>query len=298
MAVAVRANMLDPDLTQEAVLAGGGFRRIAGVDEAGRGAWAGPLVAAAVVLPEPTVLDVGSLAGVRDSKLLTHAQRDELFEVVVDVAVDAGVGWSNADEVDLLGLTAANELAMVRAVRALGVAPDHLLVDAFRLRSIDLPQRAIIHGDRICLSIAAIDSGAGMAGAAALTVPVPVTSVRAVMRQATNIVAEAGRASRPSGLGLVVVERNVRLPGGEIDLVAREADELVFVEVKTRIGDDSTAPDLAVTASKLARLERLAEAYLSRAGDEDAPWRVDVVAIVIERSGRVLRLDHLRGAYL
>jgi ribonuclease HII len=150
-----RDSILDPDLTQEAALAGGGFRRIAGVDEAGRGAWAGPLVAAAVVLPEPASLDVDRLAGVRDSKLLTHAQRDALFDVVLDSAVDTGVGWSNADEVDLLGLTAANELAMVRAVRALGIAPDHLLVDAFRLRSVDLPQRAIIHGDRICLSIAA-----------------------------------------------------------------------------------------------------------------------------------------------
>src|SRR5205823_10163777 len=112
VAAVARVSVLDPDLTQEAVLAGGGFRRIAGVDEAGRGAWAGPLVAAAVVLPEPSVLDVGSLAGVRDSKLLSAAQREVLFEVVVDVAVDAGVGWSNADEVDLLGLTAANELAM------------------------------------------------------------------------------------------------------------------------------------------------------------------------------------------
>jgi ribonuclease HII len=155
VAASARVNVLDPDLTQEAVLAGGGFRRIAGVDEAGRGAWAGPLVAGAVVLPDVSTLDVGRLAGVRDSKLLTHAQREALFEVVLEVAVDAGVGWTNADEVDLLGLTAANELAMVRAVRALGAAPDHLLVDAFRLRSVGVPQRAIVHGDRVCLSIAA-----------------------------------------------------------------------------------------------------------------------------------------------
>jgi putative endonuclease len=116
--------------------------------------------------------------------------------------------------------------------------------------------------------------------------------------QAVGIHGEVLAARHLAALGLTVVDRNVRLPGGEIDLVAREADELVFVEVKTRIGNESTAPDLAVTAAKLARLERLAEAYLSRIDDEDAPWRVDVVAIVIERSGRVLRLDHLRGAYL
>jgi putative endonuclease len=101
-----------------------------------------------------------------------------------------------------------------------------------------------------------------------------------------------------AGLGWTVLDRNVRLPGGEIDLVARDGDELVFVEVKTRVGDDSPAPELAITAAKLARLERLADAYMTRAGQDDGPWRVDVVAIVIERSGRVRRLDHLRGAYL
>ena len=99
-------------------------------------------------------------------------------------------------------------------------------------------------------------------------------------------------------LGMRVLERNVRLPGGEIDLVAQEADELVFVEVKARIGDPETAPDVAVTAAKLERLGRLAEAYVERAGSPDRDWRVDVVAVVLERSGRVVRIDHLPGAYL
>ena len=145
---------LDPDLTLEAALAEGGFRYVAGVDEAGRGAWAGPLVAAAVVLPLVDEVDGDSLSCVRDSKLLTAAQRDVAFGRVLNAARDVAVGWTNADEVDLLGLTAANELAMARAVRALVACPDHLLVDAFRLRSIDLPQSPIVRGDRICLSIA------------------------------------------------------------------------------------------------------------------------------------------------
>jgi putative endonuclease len=98
--------------------------------------------------------------------------------------------------------------------------------------------------------------------------------------------------------GLTVVERNVRLAPGEIDLVAREADDLVFVEVKTRIGDASTAPDTAVTAAKLERLGQLAEAYLGRAGTPEASWRVDVVAVVLGRDGRVVQLEHLRGAFL
>jgi putative endonuclease len=99
-------------------------------------------------------------------------------------------------------------------------------------------------------------------------------------------------------LGLRVIGRNVRLPGGEIDLVAQEGEELVFVEVKTRIGDAEMAPDVAVTAAKLSRLERLAEAYVDRAGTPDRDWRVDVVAVVLARNGQIVQIDHLRGAYL
>jgi ribonuclease HII len=146
---------LDPDLTAEAALCEGGFRRVAGVDEAGRGAWAGPLVAAAVILPEPDSVSDGFLAGVRDSKLLSIGQREELFEVVVAQARAVAVGAVAADEIDLLGLTAANELAMARAVRALSLAPDYLLVDCFKLKSVRLPQHGIVRGDRCCLSIAA-----------------------------------------------------------------------------------------------------------------------------------------------
>jgi putative endonuclease len=100
-------------------------------------------------------------------------------------------------------------------------------------------------------------------------------------------------------LGLTVVERNVRLPGGEIDLVARDGDELVFVEVKTRIGDASMAPDVAVTAAKLDRLEQLSEAYVARLDTPNSvPWRVDVIAVVLARNGRTVSIDHVPGAYL
>jgi ribonuclease HII len=142
-------------LTREAALAEGGFSRVAGIDEAGRGAWAGPLVAAAVVLPSCDAEELAALAGVRDSKLLNPAQREVACAAVLAVAEDVGVGWVNADEIDVLGLTAGNELAMCRAVRALRQPPDHVLVDAFRLRSLGVPQLPVIRGDRLCLSIAA-----------------------------------------------------------------------------------------------------------------------------------------------
>lgn len=146
---------LDPDLSEEAALHEGGFRLVAGVDEAGRGAWAGPLVAAAVILPAPESVAADFLAGVRDSKLCSPELRETLFEAVVGAARAVGVGSVAADEIDLLGLTAANELAMVRAVRALHLTPDFVLVDCFTLRSLGTPQKGIIQGDRRCLSIAA-----------------------------------------------------------------------------------------------------------------------------------------------
>ena len=99
-------------------------------------------------------------------------------------------------------------------------------------------------------------------------------------------------------LGLTVIDRNVRMAWGEIDLVARQGDELVFVEVKTRIGDQATAPDEIVGVGKLARLERMSAAYVERLGDPDVDWRVDVVAVVIGRDGRVVRIDHVPGAFL
>jgi ribonuclease HII len=127
---------------------------VAGVDEAGRGAWAGPLVAAAVIIPR---LDKGTppeLAEVRDSKLLPPSRREELAEVIARVGL-IGVGSVQHDEVDLLGVRAANELAMVRAVEGLPRRPDHLIVDAFTLPICPVPQTAIIRGDLTCLSIAA-----------------------------------------------------------------------------------------------------------------------------------------------
>jgi putative endonuclease len=98
-------------------------------------------------------------------------------------------------------------------------------------------------------------------------------------------------------VGFNVTDRNVASRMGELDLVALDGDETVFVEVKTRVGQSDLAPDGGVTPAKLARLERLGELYLLQAGTPDANWRVDVIAIVLDHSGQVLSLDHLRGAY-
>lgn len=148
-----------PGLCREWALTGEGYRAIAGVDEAGRGAWAGPLVAAAVILPTPRAGDdpalLGALAGVRDSKTLSHDQRSRLLIAIETVARGIGIGWVGPDELDRIGLGEANRLAWRRALEALPISPDYLLLDAFRLPGWPLSQEPIVFGESLSLSIAA-----------------------------------------------------------------------------------------------------------------------------------------------
>ena len=127
-----------------------GFRRVAGVDEAGRGPLAGPVVAAAVILPRR-----GRLEGLKDSKLLSARQRERLYAQLLSAAVDIGVGVVDAAVIDVLNILEATRLAMVQAVRHLHPAPDYLLLDAVVLPGVAAEQRAVIKGDRLCRSIAA-----------------------------------------------------------------------------------------------------------------------------------------------
>jgi ribonuclease HII len=127
-----------------------GYARIAGVDEAGMSPLAGPVVAAAVILPEGYRRD-----GIDDSKKLTAAQRDELRSHILADAVAWGVGVVEPDEIDRVNIYRAGLLAMSRAVRALSPAPDYVLIDARTLRDVELPQRGIVQGDAKSLSIAA-----------------------------------------------------------------------------------------------------------------------------------------------
>jgi ribonuclease HII len=143
-----------PTLTLEAALRARGFTCVAGVDEVGRGAWAGPLVAAAVVLPSWSALPP-ELADLRDSKLLTPLARERVEAELRRAARAVAVGIVAPSELDALGLAAAGRLAMCRAVGALELEPDYLLVDAFELPELAIPQRAIVQGDRLVASIAA-----------------------------------------------------------------------------------------------------------------------------------------------
>lgn len=128
---------------------------VAGVDEAGRGAWGGPVSAGAVILPAKDFI-LGELAGVKDSKLLTPKQREEAVIMIRRLAAAWGVGFASNVEIDSLGIVPATKLAMRRAIGQCIPVPQVLLIDAVRLvKEISLPQMSINHGDRLSLSIAA-----------------------------------------------------------------------------------------------------------------------------------------------
>lgn len=149
----MRSNWLG--LQQERELWAAGYRWLAGLDEAGRGAWAGPVVAAAVVLPAERSDICALLHGVRDSKTLTAHQREALFPLIHQTALGVGVGMASSWFIDRWGIVRAVRQAMAMAVHSLPLQPSYLLIDALKLPDVQLPQRALIKGDAHVLSIAA-----------------------------------------------------------------------------------------------------------------------------------------------
>ena len=149
-----RCSASHPTLTHELALSELGYARVAGVDEAGRGAWAGPVMAAAVILPlAPDIAE--ALRGVNDSKVLSPAQRAAFRETIARVATAFAIGAATAQEIDALGIVGATRLAMARAVAGLPVQPDALIIDAVRLPDLPIPQRVFNFADSISLSVAA-----------------------------------------------------------------------------------------------------------------------------------------------
>jgi ribonuclease HII len=142
-----------PDMRLESELHKQGYRLIAGLDEAGRGAWAGPVAAGVIILPIDRLDLLSKLDGVRDSKMLSPKQR-EFWEVSLkEIALAWSVGMVSARKVDTVGLIAATRLAMQRAIDGLSLPPEFLLIDHLLLPENSLPQTALPHGDVSVLSI-------------------------------------------------------------------------------------------------------------------------------------------------
>jgi len=141
-----------PTLNEENGLSARGYRLIAGIDEAGRGALAGPVVAAAVILPQSA--NFPWLKSVRDSKEVPPARREFLFDLIKQEATAVSVGIIAPQTIDVIGILNATKIAMCHAVEQLAYPPDFLLIDYLHLPQLRISQKPIVRGDKLCLSIA------------------------------------------------------------------------------------------------------------------------------------------------
>ncbi|MBN2100144.1 MAG: ribonuclease HII [Dehalococcoidia bacterium] len=144
--------MRSPTFVEEERLQSQGYHLVAGVDEVGRGALAGPVMAAAVILPLHA--EFSWLRSVRDSKQLSPRQRERLFDLVRYAGIPFGLGSVPHATIDEVGIVRATRMAMAQAVAALPSRPDFLLIDALSLPEVGLPQKGIVRGDQKSLSIA------------------------------------------------------------------------------------------------------------------------------------------------
>lgn len=141
-----------PSFVEEKLLEAQGYQLIAGVDEVGRGALAGPVMAAAVILPGS--VNVHWLAQVKDSKQLSPALREFLLQHIREIAISVAIGAADHEVIDAQGIIKATRLAMKLAIDQLSPPPQHLLIDYMLLPEVPLPQKGITDGDNLCLSIA------------------------------------------------------------------------------------------------------------------------------------------------
>jgi ribonuclease HII len=139
--------------SEEKALYDQGYTRVAGIDEVGRGPLAGPVLAAAVILPQ-RVRRSKWVDEVKDSKLLSASRREDLFLNIKEAAVSWGIGMINSQTIDLRGIAKATRLAMVQAVNQISPPPDFALIDYVKVPELTLPQKGVVEGDSICFSIA------------------------------------------------------------------------------------------------------------------------------------------------
>ena len=127
-----------------------GYQFICGVDEAGRGPLAGPVCAAAVILPPDTIIE-----GVNDSKKLSEKKREELFDVVIDTALSYCIAFGSVEEIEEHNILATTMMTMKRAIEGLDVKADYAIIDGNRIPKLDIPAKFVIKGDANSMSIAA-----------------------------------------------------------------------------------------------------------------------------------------------
>ena len=287
---------------------------ICGIDEVGRGPLAGPVVAGAVILPRNS-----KILYLNDSKQLTAKKRDELYDVIMREAVAVGIGYASPARIDEINILQATYEAMREAISKLSVKPDVLLNDAVKIPQVDIRQVPIIKGDAKSVSIAADKGppdGRVRQGASGLRFCIeqglrfgrayrcfkrnrPVTDPPAVVYRPFRVKAPHQKKERVShlnqrevgtrqesraaeyleSLGYHILVRNFRCRFGEIDLIAKQDDTYIFIEVKYRTGRTAGDPTSAVDGKKQKKISKTADYYrMLHQIPMDVPCRFDVVA--------------------
>ena len=292
-----------------------GYDFIAGVDEVGRGPLAGPVVAAAVILPKDCRIE-----GVDDSKKLSTKKRESLYEEILEKAVSYGIGVVSWERIDEINILQANYEAMREAIAQLNPAPRFILADAVTIPEISIPQQGIIKGDAKSLSIGAASIVAkvyrdrlmetygelypeyGFAsnkgyGSAEHIAGIKVHGICPIHRrsfvknfltpkdnQTKGAFGEELAVKQMLRMGYEILDRNYRIQGGEIDIIAKKDTYIVFTEVKYRAGRKKGQPCEAVDKRKQEHIIRTAQAYIAERGLE-GDFRFDV-AEVLEEDGK------------
>ncbi len=307
---------------------------IAGIDEAGRGPLAGPVVAAAVIFSQ----DHDPIDDIKDSKKLTEKKREALYDKIVDQAKSVGIGLVDHATIDKINILQATYKAMRMAIGQTRLPIDFLLVDGRPLKNSIIPQEAIVGGDRKCYSIAAASiiakvyrdrllkkydkifpqyNFAGHKGygtkahCAAIekfgASPIHRKSFKRVKGYEPNLltiknnrtigaIGENQAAYYLFKKGYEIVERNYHFSAyGEIDIIAAIDNTLVFVEVKTNRHNYFGLPEERVDERKQEQLFTIAEAYLAEHDYEEYECRFDVMSINIEKNKFIVK--HLKDAF-
>ena len=311
---------LEEILLYERGLWSAGYDLVAGIDEVGRGPLAGPVVAAAVILPKDCKIE-----GVNDSKKLSAKKREELYDVILEKAVSYGIGVVSNERIDEINILQATYEAMREALSQLKPRAEYILADAVTIPMVSTPQKGIIGGDGKSMSIGAASivakvyrdrlmdaydaayPGYGFAsnkgyGAAEHIAGIkkqgitPIhrkTFLKSLLPQQGDTAVDKGQrgealaAKQMERMGYKILERNFHALKAEIDIIAKKENTIVFTEVKYRQNEEMGTPAEAVDYRKQQNILRAAKVYIAQncLMEQGYDFRFDV-AEVLNSEGR------------